>query len=91
VWTGWWPHCSSGANRPQTKKQADQPVHKTGSYGSTALGFFVKRWKRGTGQNGRMAFCNVSDAEKEVLGITRLDRLWPVCPSRAEALEAVKE
>jgi anti-anti-sigma factor len=65
--------------------------HRTGSYGSTALAFFVILWKRVRTQSGRMAFCNVSDAEKEVLGVTRLDRLWPVCPSRAEALAAVKE
>jgi anti-anti-sigma factor len=65
--------------------------HKTDYYGSTALGFFVKLWKRVRGGNGRMAFCNISDHEKEILQITNLDRLWPICSSRAEALEAVKE
>jgi hypothetical protein len=37
-----------------------------------------------------MAFCNVSDHEKEILQITRLDKSWPICASRSEALEAVR-
>jgi anti-anti-sigma factor len=63
--------------------------HKTDYYGSTALGFFVKLWKRVRQQNGRMAFCNVSDHEKEILRVTNLDRLWPIFSSRSEALEAL--
>jgi anti-anti-sigma factor len=34
--------------------------HKTDYYGSTALGFFVKLWKRLRKQNGRIAFCNAA-------------------------------
>jgi anti-anti-sigma factor len=64
---------------------------KTDYYGSTALGFFLKLWKRVRGRNGRMAFCNVSDHEQEILQITNLDHLWPICSSRSEALEAVKD
>jgi len=63
---------------------------KTDYYGSTALGFFLKLWKRVREQNGRMAFCNVSDHEKEILRITKLDHLWPICASRSEALEATR-
>src|SRR5262245_22808228 len=48
---------------------------KTDSCGSTALGFFVGLWKRVSGQGGRMAFCNVSEYQREVLAVTRLDRL----------------
>ena len=65
--------------------------HKTDYYGSTALGFFLKLWKRVRSRNGRMAFCNVSDHEKEILQFTKLDHLWSICSSRSEALEAVKE
>jgi anti-anti-sigma factor len=64
--------------------------HKTDYYGSTALGLFVRVWKRVSRRNGRMVFCNVSEHEKEVLQITHLDQLWPVCSSRSEALAAVK-
>src|ERR1035438_6957299 len=41
--------------------------HKTDYYGSTALGFFLKLLKRVRKRNGRMAFCNVSEHEKEIL------------------------
>ena len=63
---------------------------KTDYYGSTALGFFLKFWKAVRTSSGRMAFCNVSDLEKQILEITHLDRLWPICSSRTEALEAVR-
>jgi anti-anti-sigma factor len=65
--------------------------HKTDYYGSTALGFFVKLWKRVRSCDGRMAFCNVSAHEKEILQVTRLDQLWPIYSSRNKALEAVRE
>jgi anti-anti-sigma factor len=63
---------------------------KTDYYGSTALGFFVKLWKRVRDRNGRIAFCGVSDDEREILTVTNLDGLWPICTSREEALKAVE-
>ena len=72
-------------------KNVVMDFHKTDYYGSTALGFFLKLWKRVRSQKGRMAFCNVSDHEKEILQIMHLDRLWPICLSRFEALEVVRE
>ena len=65
--------------------------HKTSYYGSTALGFFVRLWKTVSSRDGRMAFCNLSEHEKEILTVTKLDNLWPICASRAEALNAVKK
>jgi anti-anti-sigma factor len=65
--------------------------HKTGYYGSTALGFFVKLWKKVSKRKGRMVFCNVSDHEKEILQITKLDQLWPICSSKIEVLRAVRK
>ena len=73
-----------------TIKNVVVDFHKTDYYGSTALGFFVKLWKRVRERGGRMAFCGVSDHEREILRITRLDGLWPICPSREEALQAVR-
>jgi len=64
--------------------------HRTDYCGSTALGFFVKLWKRVTDCNGRMAFCNLSENEREVLQVTKLDGLWPICSSRDQALAAVR-
>ena len=64
---------------------------KTDYYGSTALGFFLKLWKRVRCRNGRMAFCNVSDNEREILQITNRNKTWPILSSRNEALKVVKE
>ena len=61
--------------------------HRTDYYGSTALGLFVRLWKRISRNGGRMAFCNVSAHEKEILCGTRLDTLWPICASKDEALQ----
>jgi anti-anti-sigma factor len=63
--------------------------HRTDSYGTTALGFFVKVWKRVKSGHGNMAFCNVSDHEMEILKITKLDNVWPICSSREEALRVI--
>jgi anti-anti-sigma factor len=63
---------------------------RTDYYGSTALGFFLRLWKRVCASGGRMAFCNVSDHEREILTATRLDTLWPLCGSREEALRQVR-
>jgi anti-anti-sigma regulatory factor len=64
--------------------------HRGAYDGSTVLPFFLKLWMRVSQQSGRVAVCNVSDHEKDILRITQLDRLWPVCGSRGEALEAVR-
>ena len=61
----------------------------TDYYGSTALSFFVKLWKRVRNAGGKMAFCNLSVHEREILGITSLDTLWSICDSREEALKLV--
>jgi anti-sigma B factor antagonist len=59
-------------------------------YGTAGLNCFLRFWKVVRERNGRMAFCNVSAHEKEILRVTNLDHLWPICPSSAEALAAVK-
>jgi anti-anti-sigma factor len=64
---------------------------RTDYYGSTALGFFLKLWKRVTSRGGRMAFCNISAHERKILEVTRLHRLWPIYASRKEALDQVGE
>ena len=64
---------------------------KTDYYGSTALGFFVKLWKRVRQRNGVMVFCNVSEHELEILKIMRLDGLWSVCESREDTRKALRE
>ncbi len=62
---------------------------QTAYYGSSALAFFVRLWKKVSTRNGRMAFCNLSPHEKAILKLTRLDSLWPICGSREEAMQTV--
>ena len=61
----------------------------TDYYGSSALSFFVNLWKRVKKHGGRMAFCNLSAHETELLEITHLDHFWTVYPTRNEALAAL--
>ena len=63
---------------------------KTDYFGSSALGFFLRLWKLVRGRDGHMAFCNLSAHEREILVVCRLDSLWSLHPSRAEALKAVR-
>jgi anti-anti-sigma factor len=62
----------------------------TDSFGSTALGFFAALGKQVQRCKGRMAICNVSEHEREILDVTRLSKLWPLCASREEALAVVR-
>jgi anti-sigma B factor antagonist len=61
----------------------------TDYYGSSALSFFVKLWERVQEVGGAMAFCNLSDHEREILGVTKLDTLWAICDSQEEGLRSV--
>ena len=61
----------------------------TDYYGSSALGLFVKLWKRVKKHGGRMAFCSLSPHEKEILEITHLEHFWSVYATRNEALAAL--
>ena len=75
------------------EKQAKHVIidlSKTDYYGSTALGFFVKLRKRVADQGGQMALCNISTHELEVLQVTKLDDLWPICDSSDKAIETVR-
>lgn len=58
----------------------------TDYFGSTALGLFVKFWKRVRTIGGKMALCNASPHEQEILELTQLNNLWPVFPNRDEAV-----
>jgi anti-anti-sigma factor len=64
---------------------------RTAYSGSTALGFFVRLWKKVSLKGGRMAVCNASPQEREILSVTGIDTLWPICASREEALRVVEQ
>lgn len=58
-------------------------------FGSSVLESQLRLWKSVERAQGKMVLCNVSAVGREVLGISRLDRIWPVYDSRQEAISAV--
>jgi anti-anti-sigma factor len=64
---------------------------ETDYFGSTALDLFLQVWKAVRRRKGHMAFCNVTDQEREILKVTCLAYLWPICSSREEALAGVRK
>jgi anti-anti-sigma factor len=58
---------------------------------STALGFFVKLWKRVRDIDGRMAFCNMSTHMRCIVELTHLGQLWALCDTREQALAEVEK
>ncbi len=65
--------------------------HKTDYFGSTAIGLFVKIWRRLREHDGELALCRLSKHQMDVLKATRLDSVWELCSSREEATVAVKK
>lgn len=59
-------------------------------FGSTMLGALIHLWRSMTEHKGRLALCNVSPAEQDVLNATRLDTVWEICPSRGAALTLLR-
>jgi anti-anti-sigma factor len=63
----------------------------TDYFGSSALGLFLRLWKRVRERGGRMAMCNLSEHENELLRVTRLDEFWIIRDSLESALAAVHD
>ena len=83
---------TDGLNRfdqvPDVKNVVIDLEH-TEYFGSSALGLFIRLWHRVSSRGGKMALCNLTDFEEEILRVTELDNFWTVCDSRDEALKAV--
>src|SRR5882672_108260 len=62
--------------------------HRIDYYGSSALAFFIRLWKRVRNHEGRMALCELSEHGREILKTSKLDQFWPVYPSKEEAVLA---
>ncbi len=80
-----------GLFNDESIKNLIMDFHRCDYFGSTALGFFVRLFKKIQLRKGHMAFCNLSEHEAEILRITRLDELWEIKPSLALALKAINE
>jgi anti-anti-sigma factor len=59
--------------------------------GSEALGWFVRLRKQVARRGGRVLLCHLAPHAREILGVTQLDKLLGIYPSRAEALAAIGE
>jgi stage II sporulation protein AA (anti-sigma F factor antagonist) len=64
---------------------------KTDYFGSTALGLLVWLRHEMRVRGGRMALCNLSAHEQDIVEVTGTDVLWTVYPSREEAVAAVSD
>lgn len=62
----------------------------TDYFGSSALSLFLRAWKIVRDRRGLMVLCNASLHETEILDVCGL-HLWPICSSRAEAFEFIRE
>ncbi|MEX2558638.1 MAG: STAS domain-containing protein [Pirellulales bacterium] len=63
--------------------------HRSEYFGSSVLGLLLKLRKQMAGCQGRMVLCGISEHQRAVLRATRLDGMWPIFATRAEALEAI--
>ena len=63
----------------------------TDYFGSTFIELLVRAWKRLTQRRGTMVLCGVQPLCAEVLQVSRLDTLWPICRTQAEAVIAAAE
>ncbi len=64
--------------------------HRTNYFGSAALGLLVEMRKQLRKCNGGMVLCGISDNELEILRVTGLEAMWPICTSRENALRMLR-
>ena len=58
-------------------------------FGSSVLESLLRLWKSVERSGGTMALANVSEIGREVLQISRLDKIWSIHATREEAISAV--
>lgn len=58
-------------------------------FGSLMLSIMLALSKRVGQVSGKMVLCNLPEFGREVLEVAQLDRHWPICPSRAAAVDAL--
>ncbi|MEX2186772.1 MAG: STAS domain-containing protein [Pirellulales bacterium] len=59
-------------------------------FGSAMLETMLTLWRHVRSRGGRLAVCNLSEAEREVLATVKFNTLWPIGETREEALQAVR-
>jgi anti-anti-sigma factor len=61
----------------------------TDFFGSSFIEVLFRVWKRVTQRGGKFALCQVAPYCVEVLKVTHLDTLWPICDTPEDARKAV--
>lgn len=59
-------------------------------FGSSLLEALRIIWTKIEHREGRMMLCNLAPVGKEIVQIAKFDHLWPLCETRAEALELME-
>ena len=59
-------------------------------FGSTLLEALLRVWHKVSNEGKSMALCNVKAVGLEILEVSKFTTLWPICPTRKEAAEAVR-
>ena len=76
--------------------RADPPrllvdLSHTKFFGSSFIEILVEAWKRIRERGGVFSLCGVDMYCADVLRVTRLDQVWPMYPTRDEAVQALSE
>jgi len=58
----------------------------TNFFGSSFIEVLFRMWNRLNSRSGKFSLCGLTSYCAEIVEITHLDRLWPVCKTRAEAV-----
>jgi HptB-dependent secretion and biofilm anti anti-sigma factor len=58
-------------------------------FGTCMLELMHMLWRHTRASGGQMVLCNVSETGREILGIAKLDTLWPICPSLVAGLDEI--
>jgi stage II sporulation protein AA (anti-sigma F factor antagonist) len=59
-------------------------------FGSSFIELMFRAWKRLKERNGAMVLCCLHPHCAEVLKVTKLDTLWPICATREDAAAAAQ-
>ncbi|MEZ6058166.1 MAG: STAS domain-containing protein [Planctomycetaceae bacterium] len=59
-------------------------------FGSLFLSLLLRCHKQVKMDGGGLAICGANNASRDLLSLTALDTLWPVCNTREEAIKAIR-
>lgn len=78
-----------GPVRGQDNPQIVFDLSGVGFFGSMFVAVLLRCWKTVNSKGGTLALAGVSDHARELLRVTSLDMIFPIYPTRREAMEAL--